>query len=161
MTSNVSSLELRDLGPADEATFFELFAAVRTEELHLQHLPAAARDPLLRVQFDAQRRSYRDEFPSASERLIVRGDEALGWVIVDRSGAAVHGIDIGLVAADRGRGVGTAIIGALQAEAAASGRAFIISVQRLNVRARALYERLGFAPIQETDLHVVMEWRAR
>ena len=119
----------------------------------------AQRDRVLRVQFAAQRRSYRQEFPKADERVILRDGSPIGWVVVDRSGAELHGIDIALVADQRSRGIGTMVIRALQDEAAADGRPMVITVLRSNVRALALYERLGFRPIRHTEVHTLMEWR--
>jgi ribosomal protein S18 acetylase RimI-like enzyme len=147
------------VGAGDEAVFLALFSAVRAGELYLDGWEPALRDQVLRSQFEAQRRGYRDEFPAADERLILRAGIAIGWVIVDASGRDLHGIDIGLLPEYQGKGVGTHVIRALQLEAAAGGRRMVLTVQRFNVRARALYERLGFQVTRETDIHIVMEWR--
>jgi GNAT superfamily N-acetyltransferase len=151
-------LALRTIGSEDEAVFFELFSGVRSSELQLGTLDAAARTPLLRAQFEAQRRGYREQYPQADERLILRDGVPIGWLIVDRSGADLRGIDIGLRPDAQGKGVGTAIIQALQREAADADRSMIISVQRFNSRALDLYLRLGFRPAGETDVHITLEW---
>jgi ribosomal protein S18 acetylase RimI-like enzyme len=143
----------------DDGALFELYAAVRAEELQLGDWDPGSRDRLLRTQFEAQRRGYREQFPGADERLILDGDLPIGWIIVDRSGRELHGIDIALRFEDRCKGVGTQVIRALQEEAAAENRPMVLSVHRFNLRARALYERLGFRMLKETDLHIVMEWR--
>jgi ribosomal protein S18 acetylase RimI-like enzyme len=143
----------------DEAVLFALYRAVRAQELQLEHLAPALLAQLLRSQFEAQRRSYREQYPAADERLIVRDGAPIGWVIVDRSGADLHGIDIALISGQRSNGLGTQVIRALQEEAAADGRAMVITVQRFNVRAAALYARLGFRVATQTDLHIVMDWR--
>jgi GNAT superfamily N-acetyltransferase len=149
----------RPVTAADEAVLLALFGAVRAGELHLNGWEPSLRDRMLRTQFEAQRRGYREEFPAAVERLILHAGIPIGWVIVDASGRDLHGIDIGLLPEHQSKGVGTHVIRALQQEAAAEGRRMIITVQRFNVRARALYERLGFRSTSETDTHVVMEWR--
>jgi ribosomal protein S18 acetylase RimI-like enzyme len=46
----------------------------------------------------------------------------------------------------------------LQDEAAAAGRPMVISVQRFNTRALALYNRLGFRQTAKTAVHVMMTW---
>ncbi len=152
------TLELRVLHPGDEKIYFALFAEVRARELRVEALEAGERLALLRSQFDAQRRGYREQFPDAHECLVVRDEVPIGWVIVDRSGRALHGIDIGFLPAEQGKGSGTAIIRALQDEAAAAGRPMVISVQRFNTRALALYNRLGFRQTAETAVHVMMTW---
>ena len=152
------TLAFKTIGPDDEVVFFEIYSVVRAAELHLAAWDAASRAAVLRAQFEAQRRGYRDQYPDADERLILRDGAPVGWVIVDRSGTDLHGIDMALRPDEQGRGAGTAIIRSLQEEAASSGRSMTITVQRFNVRALALYLRLGFRATRETDLHIVMEW---
>jgi len=155
----MDTITFQDVGPGDEAGLFQLFSAVRGEELGMQDWDPAVRRQMLQLQFEAQRRSYREQFPAADERLILRDGSRIGWVIVDRSGADLHGIDIALLSSERSKGVGTRIIRALQEEAAALSRPMVITVQRMNVQALALYRRLDFRVIEETDLHTVLEWR--
>jgi ribosomal protein S18 acetylase RimI-like enzyme len=159
MPDTAAALTFRDVGADDERVLFDLFAAIRSEELQLGAWDPAQRAHMLRMQFDAQRAGYRLQCPGASERLILRNEVAVGWVVVDRDGPDLHGIDIALLPTERSRGLGSQIIHNLQQEAAADGRAMVITVQRFNLRALALYVRLGFAVIKETDLHIVMRWR--
>jgi ribosomal protein S18 acetylase RimI-like enzyme len=156
---DVDTLTFRHLDTGDEALLFRLYAAVRSAELGMEGWQPELRDRILRVQFEAQRRGYREQFPHADERLILRDGSAIGWVTVDRSGAGLHGIDIALLADERSRGVGTRVIQALQEEAAAENRLMAITVLRPNVRALALYRRLGFRETGGTETHIVMEWR--
>jgi ribosomal protein S18 acetylase RimI-like enzyme len=148
-----------ELVRVDEATLFQLYTAVRAEELGMQAWDPELRAQILRFQFEAQRRGYREQFPAADERLILRDGEPVGWIVVDRSGPGLHGIDMALLPAERSRGIGTGVIQALQAEAASENRPMVLTVQRGNVRARALYVRLGFRVVTEADVHTVMEWR--
>ncbi len=154
----MDTLTLKDFEPGDEAVLFQLFSTVRSEELGMDGWEPELRDKMLRIQFDAQRRSYRELFPHADERLILRDGSPIGWVIVDRSRPELHGVDIALVADERQQGIGTRVIQALQDEAAAGNRPMGITVQRRNVRALALYRRLGFRAIRDTEAHIVMEW---
>jgi ribosomal protein S18 acetylase RimI-like enzyme len=151
--------DLRPVGPDDDEIYFAIFAAVRARELQLDALDAATQALLLRSQFVAQRDGYAQQFPHADEQLIFRAGAPIGWVIVDRTGASLHGIDIGLLPDEQSHGTGTAIIRALQGEAAAAGRDMTIAVQRFNVRALSLYDRLGFRLTGETPTHVTMVWR--
>ena len=151
---------LRVSAADDESQLYELHAAMRAEELGMQDWEPALCDQILRQQFDAQRRSYRDLYPDLDERLILRGDTPIGWLIVDRGGPALRGIDIALLPEARRQGIGTLIIRDLQQEAALEDRPMRIAVLRGNVRARALYERLGFRATGESETHTAMEWRA-
>ena len=155
----MDTLTFKDVGPEDEAALLRLYTAVRSEELAVGRWEPELRDRMLRIQFDAQRLSYREEFPHADERLILRDGSPIGWVIVDRSRPELHGVDIALVAGERQQGVGTRVIQALQEEAAAEDRPMGITVQRQNVRALAFYRRLGFRAVRDTGAHIVMQWR--
>jgi ribosomal protein S18 acetylase RimI-like enzyme len=151
---------VREIRADDEPVLFRLYSAVRSAELGIESWPPDERDRILRIQFDAQRRGYRVQFPRLDERLIVRGGLPIGWVIVDGSDArALHGIDIALLAEARRQGVGTRVMQSLQEEAAAGNRPFVILVERRNVRALAFHHRLGFHAIKETEVHTMMEWR--
>jgi ribosomal protein S18 acetylase RimI-like enzyme len=66
--------------------------------------------------------------------------------------------EIQLLPAAQGAGVGSALIRDLQAEAQHRGLPVRLQVLKQN-RARALYERLGFARTGETEHHYQMEWR--
>jgi ribosomal protein S18 acetylase RimI-like enzyme len=156
----VDTLTLQNIAADDETVLFDLFSAVRSEELGMDGWDAALRNQILSLQFDAQESGYRVQFPGAERRLILRDSSPVGWLIVDREGIALHGIDIALLANERSRGLGTRVIRNLQDEAAAQHRPFVITVRRTNERAAALYLRLGFRLVAETELHRSMEWRA-
>jgi len=143
----------------DEAILFKLFTAVRAEELGMQGWDPELRDQMLEVQFEAQRRGYREQFPAADRHLILREGSPVGWLIVDRSGTALLGIDMALLPDERNKGIGTRVIRALQEEAAAGGRPMVLTVLTINARAVGLYVRLGFRVTGGTDTHTVMEWR--
>jgi ribosomal protein S18 acetylase RimI-like enzyme len=145
--------------PADEAVFFQLYTAVRTEELGMQDWDPEVRSQILRFQFEAQRRAHREHFPGMDECLILRDGSPVGWVIVDRSGTELHGIDMALLPGERDKGVGTRVIRALQEEAAVRNLPMAIAVLRSNGRALGLYVRLGFRVVGESDTHILMDWR--
>jgi ribosomal protein S18 acetylase RimI-like enzyme len=157
---SLDDITLRELGSGDESVLFQLYSAVRSEELAMNGWPPAQRDLMLRIQFDAQRRGYREQFPRLDERLIVRRGSPIGWVIVDGSDSRkLHGIDIAVLAEARQQGVGTRVMRSLQDEAAAGNRLFVILVERQNVRALAFHRRLGFRTVGDTEVHSIMEWR--
>jgi len=156
----VDDITLRTLQAEDEPMLFGLYRAVRSAELGMETWPAAQRDAMLRIQFVAQRRGYREQFPNLDERLIVRGESPIGWVIVDGSDSRkLYGIDIALLTEARQQGLGTRVMRSLQKEAAVGNRLFVIVVERGNVRALAFHRRLGFRAVGETEVHTVMEWR--
>jgi ribosomal protein S18 acetylase RimI-like enzyme len=159
LKATADAITFTDVG-SDESVLFALYSAVRADELGMESLDPALRSQILQFQFEAQRRGYREQFPAAERRLILRNGSPIGWLILDRSGSALHPVDIAIVAEEKGRGVGTGVIRSLQDEAGAEKRPVVLTVLRTNDRAMALYLRLGFRVIEETQTHRLMEWRA-
>jgi ribosomal protein S18 acetylase RimI-like enzyme len=155
----MDDLSFRDVGADDTATLFDLYVAVRGEELGMQDWDPQVRRELLRFQFDAQRHGYREQFADVAERLILRDRSPVGWVMTGSRDAGWHCLDIAVLADERSRGVGARVIRALQDEAAATNRPLLLTVLRTNARAFALYTRMGFQRIGETDMYLSMEWR--
>jgi ribosomal protein S18 acetylase RimI-like enzyme len=156
--SRAERIRLRRIAADDEAVLFELFASVRGEELALDGCTPEDRQKLVRFQFEAQQRGYRTQYPAADWEFIVREQSPVGWLIADRRGPVVRCLDIAVVAGERCRGAGTLAMEMLQKEAAALARPVSLKVSRLNLRAMAFYERLGFRKTGETDLHRTLEW---
>jgi len=143
----------------EERVLFELFSAVRSEELGMTAWDAQLRDRILRMQFTAQRRSYHEQYPGIVERFIVRDGTPIGWMMIDDSGEALCCVDLAIMPAERRKGIATGTLRALQEEAAATDRPLVLSVLRLNAAALSLYDRLGFRPVGGNDSHVLLEWR--
>lgn len=71
-------------------------------------------------------------------------------------------VDIALFPQARGEGIGSALIAAAQARAAADGRSLRLHVMTTNPDAQRLYERLGFVVVPDggTPTHRLMRWSA-
>jgi RimJ/RimL family protein N-acetyltransferase len=93
----------------------------------------------------------RGEVPDSETSVVVAYGTPVGRLRVVRTSEVVELAGLQLLAAHQSRGIGTRIIGELAAEARASGRRFELSVEKDNVRAQALYERLGMVQVGETD----------
>ena len=90
--------------------------------------------------------------------MVEVGGRPVGRLYVDRAPGELRIIDISLVPELRGRGIGGALIAALQREAADVGAVVRLHVE-LHNRAARLYERLGFVPVGEPGVYRRMEWR--
>lgn len=150
---------LRPVRPEDEMFLLQVYASTRTEELALVNWTAPQKDAFLQMQFNAQRQSYRTQFPEAVYQIIQRDDVAIGRLIIDRSGDELLLIDIALLPACRNAGIGTGLIRDLMAEAGRTGKALRLHVEFFNP-AQRLYERLGFIKIGASGIYYEMEWRA-
>lgn len=117
------------------------------------------REAFIRMQFEAQDTEYRRHNPAGSFDVIEVGGRPAGRLIVDRRPTDIRIVDISLLPAFRGAGIGGQLIAELIAEAAGSGRTLSIHVEVHN-RAAELYARMGFAVVAEHGVYRRMEWRA-
>jgi ribosomal protein S18 acetylase RimI-like enzyme len=138
---------------------FSLFCDSRPE-LALLPLGGEARIQLLRLQFEAQTRAYKSQFSKARFDIIELDGMAIGRIVVDRTGDRLHLVDIALVPQQRNHGIGTAILGALMAEAREARLPLRLHVATANEAALRLYRRLGFAVVATTPIYLELEWRA-
>ncbi|SNS85409.1 GNAT family N-acetyltransferase [Antarctobacter heliothermus] len=151
------SLILRPVRAADRAFLLQLFIQVRPDLAALP-LPVEARQHMIDMQFDAQDRGYADGFPHASHDIVVAGGQDVGQMRVDRGAKAIHLIDVSVLVAAQGRGLGTSLLHQLRDEATRAGLPIRLSVQHGN-RAVDLYRRSGFMVTGDSGVHLVMEWR--
>ncbi len=148
---------LRVATEADLDVLFEIYASTRTEELAVVPWTDAQKEAFLRMQFQAQHQYYRQTYPDARFDVIVHGDTPVGRLYVDRREDEIRLIDIALLPAHRARGIGSALLGELLAEAERAGKPVRIHVEHNNP-ARRLYERLGFRPLEDRGVYLFMEW---
>ncbi len=116
---------------------------------------AALGDAFCQWQFELREASYQ----AADDAIVLAGDEPAGRIVVRRSPVEIRIVDIELLADHRGRGLGTAVLAALTAEAARSGVPVRLSVVA-DSPAVALYRRLGFAETSGDGHRLEMEWNA-
>lgn len=146
---------LRPVAPDDEAVVRRVFAAVRERELGL--LPPDQQALFLNHQLGAQRADYRRRYPDAREDLILRDGEPAGRLFTARTPDALRVLDLALLPEQQGRGLGTAVVRALQREA--GDRPLRGYTESFNPACRWL-ERLGFRRAGALDVHVLFEWHA-
>ena len=130
---------LRPATPDDDAWQLAIYASTRADELALTGWPPAQCDAFVHQQHRAQQQHYRLHFPRSVCQLILVGDEVAGRLWTDARTDRLHILDIALLPAWRGRGLGTRCLQAL----ASGGQCLSIQVEIHNP-ARRLYERLGF-----------------
>ncbi|KQZ44061.1 N-acetyltransferase [Duganella sp. Root1480D1] len=148
---------LRSEAALDRAFLRALFGEVRVRELRLAGMDQGLLQPLLDMQFEAQRQSYRQAYPLARFDIIEVDGLPAGRRIVAQAGDALHLVDLALMPAWCGNGIGSAQLRGLQREAAGAGMPLRLHVA-LNNRAEALYRRLGFKETGVSGMRRAMEW---
>jgi ribosomal protein S18 acetylase RimI-like enzyme len=136
-------ISLRPATAADRDLLAAVYASGRDGELAAVPFSDAERAVFLAQQFHAQSVHYESHYPGATLDVVVIDGEPAGRLYVHRRDASIHVMEIGLLPACRGRGVGERLLRDVLAEAAARGVKVTINVEPANP-ARRLYERLGF-----------------
>jgi N-acetylglutamate synthase-like GNAT family acetyltransferase len=131
-----------------------------TRELELAVVPWAAEQKMafIKMQFNAQKMDYQARFPNAEHSIIEVDGQPAGRIYMARLADSLRILDITILPEKRNTGIGTQIIKDLMTEAKASGKAVRIYVESFNPSLH-LFERLGFAPVEELGAHLLMEWK--
>ena len=134
-----------------------LYFSTRAEEVAQTGWPAEMQQQFLAQQFDAQHRHYQRHYADAEWLVIARGGEAIGRLYIEEWQSQIRIIDIALVPAARGLGIGAAIFEDTFDVARARGKKVSIHVEKNNP-ARRLYFRLGFEMIADEGVYDLLEW---
>lgn len=137
------AVELRAARADDLPFLFTLYCDVRGAEVSAWGWPAAECEAFLRMQFDAQRRSYLAAYPDAIHHIVHSNGVDFGRRLVAVTPEEMRLVDIALLSAYRNRGIGTKLIQQLMDDCDATGRLLLLQVLRGNPAER-FYERLGF-----------------
>jgi ribosomal protein S18 acetylase RimI-like enzyme len=151
-------VELLPVAAGDREFLCRVYASTRAEELAAVPWDEAQKAAFLRMQFDAQDRWYREQYPRATYEVVVIDGEPAGRLYLNRGDAEIRIVDIALLPDHRGNGVGTSLLRDLLAEADAVGKRVTIHVERLNPALR-LYERLGFSVAEDKGVYLFLERR--
>jgi ribosomal protein S18 acetylase RimI-like enzyme len=153
-------IDLRPVGPEDEAFLYRVYASTRQDELALVPWGEAEKEAFLQMQFAAQHTFYRERFAGASFDLILLNGQPVGRLYLDRRPNEVRIIDIALLAEYRRQGIGTHLLRDILDEAGRAGLPVRIHVEQNNP-ALGLYHRLGFRQIGDEGIYYLMEWSPR
>ncbi|HTI17364.1 MAG TPA: GNAT family N-acetyltransferase [Trinickia sp.] len=149
-----TGISLRASTLADRDFLMGVFESTRIDEFRASGLDEQTIRDLLAHQFSMQDTYYRRHYPNARFDVVLNGERAIGRLYHEwnsNSGEALI-IDISLLSAYRGAGIGTRLMKAVVAEAARREMAVRIQTE-FNNPARALYRRLGFERIGDNGVY--------
>jgi len=150
-------LNLQHVRSEDDPFLYEVYAQARAEELAAFGWGRAEQDAFLRMQFELQKRSYAQQYPSAVHYIVLQDDVPIGRILTEETEEVVVLVDLSLVSARQNQGIGTSLLQDLQRMAQGAGKKVRLHVLQHNP-ARRLYERLGFRVTGEPIPYVAMEW---
>lgn len=150
-------ITLRPALEQDMAFLRGLYHQSRAAELAAVPWPDVTRRAFLDSQFELQHRHYIGQYPDAAFLIVERTGSPLGRLYLHADGDALHIIDILLLSAMRGQGVGTALLAHVRQLARQHAcDAVQLSVLRDNAAALRLYQRLGFTRVGGDAMRLAM-----
>ena len=107
------------------------------------------------TQFDAQDAAYHGAYPDGEFLIVLKRAQPIGRLYVGRLPGELRIIDVTLMPAHRGQGVGTSLMRWTLERADREGLAATLHVEPWNP-AKGLYERLGFATVELRGIYEFM-----
>ena len=153
--TSLDDVRLREECDDDLPFLRELYASTRADELAQVPWPEAQKRAFLDHQFELQREQYRQHYVGAEWLVIERDGEAIGRLYLKRS-SEVRLMDVALLPALRGGGLGTRITQALLDWADAQNLPVTLHVEPFNPAYR-LYRRFGFGYARSTGVYHFLE----
>lgn len=150
-----SSVRLRAACETDRAFLLAVFESTRAPEFAQLGWDGERISTLLAEQFAMQDAYYRQHYPHGRFDVIMSGEVAIGRLYHDWHGNEVRLIDIALLPAYRGAGIGTRLLHAFVAQAAAGAMPIVLYVE-MNNPVQALYGRFGFESVGENGVYLKM-----
>ncbi|MDD5058028.1 MAG: GNAT family N-acetyltransferase [Sideroxydans sp.] len=150
-------IQFRPVTNDDMGLLLQIYASTRELELQQTDWSDEQKQMFVAMQFNAQHSFYMEYYSDASFEIILHSGIPAGRLYLLRSPKELLIVDITLLPAFRGLGIGSEILGNLMREAAETGRALMIHVERFNPALR-LYTRLGFQLIEDRGVYLYMGW---
>ena len=148
----------RQVTSQDDAFLLALFKAVRAPDFAIAGLAPAQLDMLLDMQFQAQTGGYAAQFPGADNQIVLLDGVDAGRILVHRSPSQFVLVDISVLPAHQNRGLGTALVTGLIAEARAAGVPLRCSVGLSNTGSLRFHQRLGFRIVSQDAVYCELEY---
>jgi GNAT superfamily N-acetyltransferase len=154
--SGDQAISLRTVAVGDRLFLERVYAESRADELSATSWTNAEKEIFCRDQFAAQDQYYLLHYPQCERLVILHAGQPVGRLYLDRRPAEVRIVDIALLTAERGKGLGGRLMRTILAEAQKTGLPVKIHVERTNP-ARRLYDRLGFKLVTEGEIYDLLE----
>jgi len=153
----LTGLSVQPANASDNLFLAELFYSTKTFFYELG-LPAGIAQSMLEQQYRLQQVAYQEQYPNAITYILFYQRQAVGKVMIDINEHRVHLVDFIMVPSMRGRGLGSAVLEAVELEATQRQLPVHLCVERENTQAKKLYLRHGFKLESCSDTHESMQW---
>jgi ribosomal protein S18 acetylase RimI-like enzyme len=107
-----------------------------------------------------ERAQFERQLDLQATRVIQANGVDVGFVMCVERDRVLELHTICIAPEHQGRGIGSQVTASVVARAAAAGQDVVLAVLKTNPRAEALYRRLGFAVVGESEHHRRMKYAA-
>ena len=152
------TLTLREVAADDDDFLLVVYGSTRAEELAPVPWSPEQKQAFLTMQFNAKRSDYQQRYPDAEYDVILMDQQPVGRLWIGRDENQIRLLDIALLPEAQNKGVGTALLRNLIAEATESRKPLRHMVFVYNSNADRFYERLGFKMIEDLGAYKHMEY---
>ncbi len=150
-------LSWRQIEASDQEFLDALYQDSRSDLLAMP-LPQLAMQQMIRMQQMSQTQGIAHSYPNALHRLLLWQEDSVGRIVFAQDELSIRLIDIAVKSEWQGKGFATQIIIGLQEYASSHGKTISLAVQPSNLRAYAVYQRLGFVVRSSDGLFDQMNW---
>ncbi len=154
-TTSYPGVTLRPASDGDLEFLYRVYSSSRADEMAIVPWSDAQKGAFLRSQFELQHRHYHQHYPDARYDLVCEGGRTIGRYYVEPMKREIRIMDIALLPERRGRGIGTHLVQDVLDEAEQSRRFVSLHVEESNPAMR-LYQRMGFAPVDDVGIYKLM-----
>ena len=149
-------ITLRPVEKKDDPFIEKVYRSTREEELGFTNWTEEQKQAFIMMQSMAQLAEYSTKFPGAAFRIIVYNKRDAGRFYTWESDTEIRLIDITLLPAFRGKGIGSSLLKDLIKRSNKVQKKVSLHVEPANP-ALQLYLRLGFVHIRNNGRHYYME----
>lgn len=150
-------LKWRQIEPSDQEFLDALYQDSRPDLLAMP-LPQLAIQQMIRMQQMSQTQGIAHSYPNALHRLLLWHEDSVGRIVYALDGSLIRLIDIAIKSEWQSKGFATQALIGLQDYASSHGKVISLAVQSTNLRAYAVYRRLGFVVQSSDGLFDQMDW---
>lgn len=153
-------IDSRRVLAADRPFLLDLYVSTRAGEFCALGWSPGVLRAFLEQQYRAREAGWADSTPDADDCVLVHDGRPIGRLVIDRRPDGIRIVDIAVVPGEQASGIGTSVLQRVLDEADAVGAPVTLHVVATNP-ARRLYDRLGFVPVTQDDIRVLMERSSR
>jgi ribosomal protein S18 acetylase RimI-like enzyme len=150
----------RPMTDDDSMLLFELYASSRADELSRSGWATPQQRSFFRMQAQNQERYFQRHHDHLDRRTICINGFSAGRLLIDRAAHALTIVDLALLPAFRGRGVGSLLIRCLLEQAAEENLPVHVEMPK-NSPSVATCERLGFRYADDVGDRRHLVWNPR